>query len=253
MSGGRHQRSIKNYLLDPHFQLKYTGYLVLITVFLSIVLGLGLWRTSDTIISQSQKSVTLGEQVVTRGRDVVAESQKVSQVVKMNIVKDPDYKDNPALREAFEEDSKSQDERLNQQQRDLEDQAKALKQQSEELSAQRAQMGWVLVGFLVALAVLIGIAGVMVTHKVAGPIYKMKRHLVDVGQGRLVVPSALRKGDELVHFFEAFADMVRNLRQRQEEEIAKLDSAIAKLEGKASDEELEPLRVLRKEMKAALD
>src|SRR6185503_4133293 len=32
---GRHQRRLRNYLLDSHFQLKYSGYLVVIAVALS--------------------------------------------------------------------------------------------------------------------------------------------------------------------------------------------------------------------------
>lgn len=252
MSGGRHQRSFKNYLLDPHFQLKYTGYLVLIALALSAALGIILWRTSDAVISQSQKSVSLGEEVVKRGRDVVEESKKVSQVVKMNIVKDPDYKDNPALREAFDEDAKKQDEVLNKQQEDLEAQATRLKEQSTQLAEQRSTVAWALTGVLVALVLLIGFAGIIVTHRVAGPIFKMKRHLREVGEGHLKVPGALRKGDELVHFFEAFADMVRDLRKRQEAEIAKLDEALESLRGKASDEDLKPLEDLKKEMQDAL-
>lgn len=190
MSGGRHQRSFKNYLLDPHFQLKYTGYLVLIALALSAALGIILWRTSDAVISQSQKSVSLGEEVVKRGRDVVEESKKVSQVVKMNIVKDPDYKDNPALREAFDEDAKKQDEVLNKQQEDLEAQATRLKEQSTQLAEQRSTVAWALTGVLVALVLLIGFAGIIVTHRVAGPIFKMKRHLREVGEGtsRFLVP-----------------------------------------------------------------
>ncbi|MBX3181163.1 MAG: HAMP domain-containing protein [Polyangiaceae bacterium] len=250
---GRHKRSLKNYLLDPHFQLKYTGYLVLIAVLLSVALGFVLWRTSDAVLAQSEKSVSLGEQVVKRGRDVVDESKKVSQVVKMNIVKDPDYKDNPALLEVFEADAKGQDERLSQQQRDLEDQAKALRAQSDELASQRRTMSYALIGVLVALVVFIGLAGIVVTHRVAGPIFKMKRQLREVGSGHLRVPSALRKGDELVHFFETFADMVRGLRERQEREIALLDDAIVRLEGKAQEGDLEPLRKLREEMQGALE
>ena len=35
-AGGRHQRRLRNYLLDPPFQLKYSGYLVGIAVLLSL-------------------------------------------------------------------------------------------------------------------------------------------------------------------------------------------------------------------------
>jgi len=171
----------------------------------------------------------------------------------MNIIKDPVYSDNPALLDAFKADADKQDERLKQQQLALEGQATSLRDQSAWLTEKQHIMLFTLVGALSLLVVLIGFAGIMVTHKVAGPIHKMKRQISDVGEGRLKIPAKLRKGDELVEFFETFETMVVNLRQRQEEEIAKLEKAIASLEPKAEPGELEPLYVLRKEMKAALD
>jgi len=212
---GRHQRRLKNYLLDAHFQLKYSGYLVGIAVLFSVCLGTLLWRTSLAVIAQSAQTVQQGEQVVGRGREVVEESRKVSEVVKMNIVKDPIYSDNPALLEAFKGDADKQDERL--------------------------------------LCVLIGFAGILVTHKVAGPIFKMKRQIREVGEGHLRIPNKLRKGDELVDFFEAFETMVINLRSRQQGEIDRLEQAIQALEPKAEPGELDSLHQLRQQMKDALN
>ncbi|HYP97071.1 MAG TPA: HAMP domain-containing protein [Polyangiaceae bacterium] len=250
---GRHQRRLRNYLLDSHFQLKYTGYLVGIALLFSVSLGLLIWRTSVAVIAQSHQAVHQGEEVVKRGRDVVAESQKVSEVVKMNIIKDPVYSDNPALLDAFKADSEKQDERLTAQQKALEAQATALRDQATSLTDKQHTMLFTLVGALSLMVVLIGIAGILVTHKVAGPIYKMKRQLSDVGKGHLRTGGKLRKGDELVHFFDTFETMVQNLRSRQEVEIEKLERAISTLEPKAEPGELEPLYQLRKEMKAALD
>lgn len=250
---GRHQRRLRNYLLDSHFQLKYTGYLVGIALLFSVSLGLLIWRTSVAVIAQSHQAVQQGEQVVEHGRQVVAESQKVSEVVKMNIIKDPVYSDNPALLDAFKADADKQDERLKAQQKELEAQATALRAQASALTEKQHAMLYTLVGALSLLVILIGFAGILVTHKVAGPIFKMKRQISDVGAGRLAIPGKLRKGDELVHFFETFETMVRNLRKRQEVEIEKLDRAITTMEPKAEPGELEPLYQLRKEMKAALD
>lgn len=271
-AGGRHQRRLKNYLLDSHFQLKYTAYLVGIAVILSAALGFILLRTSQAVVDQSQEAVEQGEQVVSLGRDVVKESQKVSAVVQMNIVKDPVYADNPALADAFKTDAETQDERLKEQQQQLEGQAAALRKQSAELTAKQHTMFTALFSVLGALVVFIGLAGIVVTHKVAGPIYKMKRHLRDVAEGHLAVPGALRKGDELVDFFETFRQMVQSLRDRQEHEIALLDAAIETLEKgpvssarkcvscgtiqpAAPPEEgaLQPIHEVRKEMKSALD
>ncbi|HEY3498895.1 MAG TPA: HAMP domain-containing protein [Polyangiaceae bacterium] len=251
--GGRHQRRLKNYLLDTHFQFKYSGYLVLIAVVLSVGLGAMLWRTSNKVIDQSWKAVRKGEEVVARGREVVAESQKVSAVVQMNIIKDPVYSDSPALLEAFKADAAQQDERLRTQQDHLQRQANELKEQAAELSAQQRNMLLTLCGALALLVALIGVAGIIVTHRVAGPIYKMKTNLKAVADGHLRVPTPLRKGDELVEFFETFRSMVIALRERQEAEIGKLDRAISTLEPKAEPGELEPLHSLRRDMQGALE
>ncbi|MDX2051121.1 MAG: HAMP domain-containing protein [Polyangiaceae bacterium] len=250
---GRHQRRLRNYLLDSRFQLRYTGYMILIAFVVGGGLGFGLWRTGSRLATQSEQAVASGEQAVSLGKTVLAESQKVSAVVKMNIEKDPTYAADPALLAAFQADSAAQDATLGKQQEALENQARLLEAQAAELRAQRAQMLWMLPLVCVVLVLVIAMMGIYVTHKVAGPIYKMKRQLADVGAGYLRIPQPLRKGDELVAFFETFDTMVRNLRRRQEVEIEKLDRALVGLEAKVAQDHLIELRRLRTEMQAALD
>lgn len=250
---GRQQRSWRNYLLDRHFQLKYTAYLVGIAVLLSLCLGTILWRTGQAVIAQSHAAMLQGEQVVARGREVLAESQKVSAVVQMNIVNDPVYSQNPALLEAFKGDAQRQDSRLLEQQKALEQQSQALKRHAAELGGRQRTLFITLCAVLTLLVVVIGLAGIVVTHRVAGPIHKMKRQLHDVGRGRLQIPSKLRRGDELREFFEAFESMVVSLRRRQEKEVDELERALASLAPKAEAGELEGLYRVRDGMKAGLD
>lgn len=252
-ASGRHQRRLRNYLLDSRFQLKYTGYMVGVAVLLSAVLGVLLWRTSVAAISQSQTAVAESRRAVVVGQQVIEESQKVSEVVRMNIVKDPVYQDSPELLDAFKADAKKQDDTLASQQRQLASQVQALEHQASSLAAQQRATLWTLLAGLTALVVLIGCIGIVVTHKVAGPIFKMKRQLRDVGEGKLKIPGKLRKGDELVEFFETFDQMVRRLRENQEVEIGKLDAALAQLEPGVDSASLEPLKQLRADMLAALD
>jgi len=251
--GGRHQRKLRNYVLDAHFQLKYAGYLVAIAFVLSVSLGFILWRTSDAVIAESRESVSVGGQVVERGRQVVEESKKVNAVVQMNIVRDPAYGDNPALLAAFQADAKDNDDRLNAQQQGLEDQSQRLKEQSAKLETQQRTIGMALLVILALLVVGVGLAGIVVTHRVAGPIYKMKKQLQSLGDGNFQIPFPLRKGDELVDFFESFRTMVKKLRKRQEDEIALLDRAITNLKSKATEDDLKELMSLRQEMQSSLD
>ena len=83
----RYKRSVKNYLIDSRFQLKYTGMIVLIAVIISGVMGAFLYRTSREVVYESQK--------------VAEESKKVSDVVKMTIKDDPIYSQNPELAASF--------------------------------------------------------------------------------------------------------------------------------------------------------
>ena len=118
---GRHQRSARNYLLDPHFQLKYSGLLVGLALFLSVALGLILWNTSTKVIEQSQRAVEQGretvergQETVERGKEVLVQSKRVSQVVAMNIAKE--YKDDPELAKTFAEEAAKDERKLEEEQ-----------------------------------------------------------------------------------------------------------------------------------------
>lgn len=250
---GRKQRQLKNLLLDRHFQLKYTGYLVGIAVVLSASLGLVLFRTSAQVVAQSARSAAHGEQIVVLGDEVVEESKKVSAVVRMNIVNDPVYQNDPDLLGAFNADVDAQDKRLAAQKMHLEQQRRRLRADAENLKAFHRRLLGSLVGLLSVLVLGIGAAGIVVTHKVAGPIFKMKRHLREVADGSLKVPWGLRKGDELVEFFDTFRDMIVALRGQREQQLADLETALQQLTGKVDDVDLAALRRLREDLKVGLD
>lgn len=223
---GRHQRSFKNYLLDAPFQLKYTAYLVGVALLISVVLGFFLWQTTGKLVHESDQ--------------VVVESKKVSDVVKMQIKDDPIYGDNPELMKSFNDSAADSDNRVAAQQ------AKVVEQQHKMLVF--------VIGGLTLLVVLIGMLGIYITHKVAGPVFKMKQLLKQVGQGKLDFPRrGLRKGDELQHFFDAFLKMADDLKARQESEVAALDAGIAAARAAgASDEALAKLTALQKDMRSSL-
>ena len=223
----RGQRRLKNFLLDRHFQLKYSGYLVGIALFLSSSLGAILWQTSRELISQSRSSVALGEEIVERGTKLLAESEKVNIVVRMNIVEA--YADDPALLEVFQNAAAERDTALAQGQAQLESNSKMLREQSRMIERQYVFLAAVIVLALLLLVLGIGLAGVVVTHKVAGPVFKMKRLLGELAKGHFRVVARLRKGDELQYFFDAFNECAGQLGRRQEEEIQRIDDVLALL------------------------
>jgi len=247
----RHKRQLRNYLLDKSFQLKYAGFIFGVAAVLSAALGALLWQTSQRLVGVSQTAVSQGQHVVELGRQVAKESEKVSQVVQMNLVEDPFYKDNPELLAAFESDNEKKNALLVEQQEALEAQAASLQQQSAEIEAGQQRMLITLFVLLLLLSVGVGLAGIVVTHKVAGPIYKMIRQIRDVEDGHWNMPSPLRKGDELTHFFTAFEEMVQALRDQREHEMGLMDQLKERL-GEMTPEQRAIYDELYKEMRRAL-
>ncbi|WP_437681258.1 HAMP domain-containing protein [Sorangium sp. So ce131] len=270
----RYQRSARNYLIDQRFQLKYTGFLVGISLALSAALGILLWNASSKIIEQSrsaveqgQQTVRQGQETVKRGQEVIVQSRRVSEVVAMNIAKE--YKDDPELSKTFGEAAQRDEAKLKDEQARLERDAAVLQQRAEALGRQASEVAHnqqmllrLIVALLSLLVIGVGIAGIIFTHKIAGPIFKMKRLLRQVGEGKLVVRERLRKGDELQHFFESFEKMVDDLRARQQAKIATMDAVISKLDAEAraqaepkgsEPEGLAQLKRLRSEMQEQLD
>ncbi|MCA9615842.1 MAG: hypothetical protein KC586_23970 [Myxococcales bacterium] len=107
---------------------------------------------------------------------------------------------------------------------------------------------------ILGLAVALGFTGIIVTHKLVGPAYKMRLLLNQVADGKLKLQGRLRKGDELQELFEAFANMVESLREAQAREVAELDAALAHAkETGVSEADLKAIQEVRDRMNAALD
>jgi nitrogen fixation/metabolism regulation signal transduction histidine kinase len=102
-----------------------------------------------------------------------------------------------------------------------------LQRQSEEKDAEVLQQIVIGVSSLVViLAIALGLTGIVVTHRVVGPAYKLKLLFGDVAKGSLNVRGGLRKGDELQDVGDAFKAMVTALRERREDEIAELERTL---------------------------
>ena len=93
---------------------------------------------------------------------------------------------------------------------------------------------WSIVGLGVVLVLSIGAVGILITHKVAGPLHKISSFFARVRDNRLgPVPAGLRKGDELQDFYGAFREMHQAIRERTEEDARVIGSAVSALEASA--------------------
>jgi len=105
----------------------------------------------------------------------------------------------------------------------------------------------VLICFGLLLTIVLSAYGIVLTHKVAGPLHKVRLHLDKIRDGKLGVVYNLRKGDELVEFFEHFKAAHDALRAEAEADIALLDKAIDKLGSQPVADELRAARDKKRE------
>jgi methyl-accepting chemotaxis protein len=115
-------------------------------------------------------------------------------------------------------------------------------------SQDREVLTGILLG-IVFLTIAIGLTGIWITHKIVGPVHRMKRALRDLAHGPLKVEGQLRKGDELHELFRVFASTADTLRERQWSEMQCLAEVIAKAESDgASVAVVEELQALHDRM-----
>lgn len=67
------------------------------------------------------------------------------------------------------------------------------------------------------LAALIFIFAIFISHRIAGPIYRIKSIIRDIGEGKLDTRIALRKNDELHDLADELNKMQENLKSRLKE------------------------------------
>jgi HAMP domain-containing protein len=104
------------------------------------------------------------------------------------------------------------------------------------------------------LTLALGITGIVVTHRVVGPAFRMKRLFAHVASGRFEVTTGIRKGDELQELYHSFAEMVESLRDQRTEEIEQLEETLRKMdEAGIQSEYITQLRVVLERIRKTVD
>lgn len=88
------------------------------------------------------------------------------------------------------------------------------------------------------LVVILSLYLLVMTHKVAGPLYKVSMYFERMAEGRLGTITALRQGDLLQDFFVTFRTAHEAVRERAVADVAQLERAIAALRESAARDDL---------------
>lgn len=234
----KHQRHLRNYVLDTRFQFKYTALIV------AVALGTG--AVAGTLLMSSlSKSEAQSAHLVELAGTLATESRKVSDVTRMSM-KDA-YADSPELLQAFNTDADKEAAKIAAREQELKASHAAL------ASTQTRTVRLVGASFAAFLLILCAL-GIYITHRVAGPVFRMKHLLREAAAGRLLFDRGLRQGDELQDLYAVFKEMIVAMRERQLAEVARVQALAATARASHGDAALTvELEALLREMRAAAD
>lgn len=204
-AGGPHQRSWKNYLLVRNFQLKYTAYIVVISSILCAVLGL-------VIYSRTQEAYRNAQDALTSAQQANEEARAASKMLALDSLADPEAGKAVVDQEDLKFAKRADDLKIR-------------------LDKQASESAWTpifLGGLLGVLVLLLTVFGIVITHRVAGPLFVLGKTFSNIaGADYRIQKRALRKGDELADFFQKSIDALQALNDRSTQEIAALQEQLA--------------------------
>jgi hypothetical protein len=93
-----------------------------------------------------------------------------------------------------------------------------------------------LIGAGILLVVGLAIYGIKMTHKVAGPLFKVQLYLAKMQKGRFDKVYNLRKGDQLVEFYDHFKQAHAGVVALEKSDIERLKKTIAAAESAGAGE-----------------
>ena len=104
---------------------------------------------------------------------------------------------------------------------------------------------YISLAFLVFEVLALGVMGLIITHRVCGPVFVIQRHLTTMLDGKYPRSRPLRRGDEFRETFKVFIAVVESLKKRDADEVETLNQAIAAARQKGVPEsDLAPLERL---------
>jgi hypothetical protein len=201
------QRRLRNYLLDAPLQLRFTSVLLLGTLLGAGLLGVFLARALNRLADQAERAVS--KTLLERFGD----PQFTAQMERQSRAIDAAY---------------------------VAEQAQVAEQRLEVQREQR-RIGWLVLLSVGLFSLGVLALGIVLTHRIAGPVFRVRRLLADLKEGRREVPShGLRDGDELRELFEAASTLVRTLRAEDEATLATVSEVLRA--GGPGVERLRPLQ-----------
>jgi len=81
-------------------------------------------------------------------------------------------------------------------------------------------------GFSALTAGGVGLWSILMTHRICGPLFVIKRYLTQIAEGRLPALRPLRRRDEFKDLYEAFDLALQSLRAKKQRELSQVNAAL---------------------------
>jgi len=88
---------------------------------------------------------------------------------------------------------------------------------------------------LAVLAVIGAVAGIFISHRIAGPVYRIKKVSEEIAKGNLSINVKFRKGDELHDLADSMNSMISGVRTLVKEDRSAIDKIAAVSEKLTAD------------------
>lgn len=206
------QRRLRNYLLDAPLQLRFTAVLVLATLLGAGLLGIFLARALNRLAEQAERAVEA------RAAAAQASHELGNAALSRTLL---DRFGDPAFTAQMERQSRDIDAAFQAEQAQVAEQRR-------EVARESGRIGWLVLFSVGVFSLGVLLLGIVLTHRIAGPVFRVRRLLVDLGEGRREVPRhGLRDGDELRELFDAASSLVKTLRAEDESTFEAVSAALA--------------------------
>lgn len=232
------KRRWRNFLLEPRFQLKFTVYLVAVSVVIAALLGVFLFRNTQELLDAATSAVEARSKAAEASRELSNATLANEVLLRM---------DDPGFVTRLKLASQEIDARY-------EKEGAAIITQRAELVRHQQRTWLVLGGSLGGMLMLITLVSIVLTHRVAGPLMRIRRMVTDVAAGQLRPPPyGLREKDELKDIFDATRGMIHSLRKQQEDDLLVISHAVERARQQGmTGEWLDDLKALESRIRTRL-
>ncbi|HET7502481.1 MAG TPA: hypothetical protein VFK02_15785 [Kofleriaceae bacterium] len=249
-SGDRsYKRSWKNLLINKSYQLRFTLFMVGLTSLLMV--GLGIWvmwvANETTEVSMASVRGEACPRVPSIGDGLEDDEAPPAPSMKLDdgaaaapkpapadAAKDaakPDEEPRAHARVQIDESSMTMMQTLPPEfvEQVVKHWTCELKQASKfhRLERGRLRILWAMIGTGIVLVLGLAGYGLKMTHRVAGPLFKVSLYLTKMRAGRFDKVYNLRKGDQLIDFYDHFKTAHGGIVTMQQDDIARISAVIA--------------------------